>query len=42
MTENRLSGLALLFIHRDMTVSRENILKRFDSTGHRRIRRLSL
>lgn len=27
ITENRLSGLALLFIHRDMTVSRENVLK---------------
>ena len=42
MAENRLTGLALLFIHRDMTISRENILNRFDATGHRRIGQLHL
>ena len=35
MRENRLTGLALLMVHRDMDFSRENILKRFDSTGNR-------
>ena len=34
MGENRLTGLALLMVHRDMDVSRKNILKRFDSTGN--------
>ena len=38
MGENRLTGLALLMVHRDMDVSRENILKRFDSTGNRRLK----
>lgn len=37
MTEERLCGLALLYTHRDMDVSRENVLKRFDASGHRRI-----
>lgn len=38
MGENRLTGLALLMVHRDMDVSRENILTRFDSTGNRRLK----
>ena len=38
MGENRLTGLALLMVHRDMDVSRENILKRFDSTGNCRLK----
>ena len=42
MVENRLTGLALLFIHRDMTISQENILNRFDATGHCIIGRLHL
>ena len=42
MADNRLTGLALLFIDRDVTISRDNILKHFDSTGHRRIGRLNL
>ena len=42
MTENRLCGLAMLYAHRDIQVDRENVLKRFDSTGHRRIGRLTL
>ena len=33
MTKERLCGFALLFIHRDMDVSRENVLKRFSATG---------
>ena len=41
MADNRLTGLALLFIHRDVTISRDNILKCFDSMGHRRIGRLN-
>ena len=35
MTEERLCGLALLFIHRDVYISRENVLKRFSATGRR-------
>jgi hypothetical protein len=27
----------MLHVHRDMNVSRENILRRFDETGHRKI-----
>lgn len=42
MTENRLNGLAVMYVHRDMEVTWENVLKRFDSTGHRRIGHLSL
>ena len=38
MGENRLTGLALLMVHRDMDVSGENILKRFDSTGNCRLK----
>lgn len=38
MGNNRLTGLALLMVHRDMDVSRENILTRFDSTGNRRLK----
>lgn len=42
MKENRLCGLALLYIHRDMDVSRENIIKSYDSTGHWRIGQLKI
>ena len=42
MTENRLCGLALLYTHRDMNINKDNILHRFDSSGHRRIGQLSL
>ncbi len=35
-------GLALLYIHRDVAVSRENVLRRFDCTGHRRLGQLLL
>ena len=37
MGEERLCGLAMLHVHRDMNVSRENILRRIDETGHRKI-----
>jgi hypothetical protein len=37
MGEERLCGLAMLHIHRDMNVSRENILRRFDESGHMEI-----
>ena len=37
MGEERLCGLVMLHVHRDMNVSRENILRRFDETGHRKI-----
>ena len=40
--ESRLIGLALLFIHRDMTISLENILNCFDATGHHKIGRPGL
>jgi hypothetical protein len=32
-----LCGLAMLHVHRDMNVSRENLLRRFDETGHRKV-----
>ncbi|VDI78851.1 Hypothetical predicted protein [Mytilus galloprovincialis] len=41
MGEERLCGLAMLHTHRDKNVSREDILLRFDRTGHRRIRKLT-
>jgi hypothetical protein len=37
MGEERLCGLVMLHVHRDMNVSRENILRRFDETGHKKI-----
>ena len=37
MREERLCGLAFLFTHRDVEVSRDNVLRQFDSSGHRRI-----
>ena len=37
MGENRLNGLALMYTHRDWEISMENVLRRFDSAGHRRI-----
>ena len=36
MTDSRLTGLTL-FIHRDKELNQDNMLKRFDGTGHRRI-----
>ena len=38
MTEDRLTGLALLYIHQDKETDKANILKRFDSIGHHRIK----
>ncbi|XP_071176558.1 zinc finger MYM-type protein 1-like [Mytilus edulis] len=40
MGEERLCGLAMLHTHRDKDVSREDILLRFDRTGHRKIGKL--
>jgi hypothetical protein len=37
MGEKRLCGLAMLHILRDFNVSRENILRRFDEAGHKKI-----
>ena len=37
MGEERLCGLVIFHVHRDMNVSRENILRRFDETGYRKI-----
>ena len=42
MSENRLNGLALLYTHRDMELNYENVLRRFDASGHRRIGSLNL
>ena len=41
MVEDRLNGLALLHIHRDVNVDRVKILDKFD-TGNRRIGSLHL
>ncbi|VDI15621.1 Hypothetical predicted protein [Mytilus galloprovincialis] len=41
MGEERLCGLAMLHTHRDKDVSREDILLRFDRTGHRKIGKLT-
>ena len=41
MVEDRLNGLALLYIHRDVNVDRIKILDKFD-TGNRRIGALHL
>jgi len=32
-----LCGLAMLHVQKDMNVSRENIIRRFDETGNRKI-----
>jgi len=40
MGEDKLCSLAMLHIHRDLNVSRENTLRRFNETGHRTIGRL--
>jgi hypothetical protein len=39
MTGERLCGLAMLQSHRNMAVNRENILRRYDASGHRKIER---
>ncbi|XP_071153551.1 52 kDa repressor of the inhibitor of the protein kinase-like [Mytilus edulis] len=41
MGEERLCGLAMLHTHRDKDVSRDDILLRFDRTGHRWIGKLT-
>ena len=42
MGEERLCGLAMLHVHRDMNVSRETILRRFDKTGHTKLEHYNL
>ena len=42
MTESRLCGLALMYVHKDIEINQENVLRRFDSTGHRRIGHLTV
>jgi hypothetical protein len=37
MTEDRLAGLAILFIHRDIYLCRENIMRKFDEAKKRRM-----
>ena len=37
MGEERLCGLAMLHVYREMNVSTENLLRRSDETGHRTI-----
>jgi hypothetical protein len=37
MTEQRLTGLALLHIHRSHVIDIDQVLNRFDASGHRRI-----
>jgi hypothetical protein len=40
MTGERLRGLAMLHSHRNMTVNRENILRRYDASGNRKLGQL--
>jgi hypothetical protein len=42
MTGERLCGLAMLHSHRNITVNRENILRRYNASGHRKIGRFFL
>ena len=37
MTEDRLNGLALLYIHKNVNIDRERVLDAFDASGNRRI-----
>jgi hypothetical protein len=37
MTEDRLAGLTSLFIHRDIYLCRENIMRKFDEAKKRRL-----
>ena len=38
MAKDRLNGFALLYIHQDKFVHKMKVLRRFDSTGHRRMK----
>ena len=35
MTDDRLNGLTLLYIHQDKCIDKTKVLRRFDSTGYR-------
>ena len=37
MTGERLCGFAMLHFHRNMAVNRENVLRRYNASGHRKI-----
>ena len=37
MTEDRLTGLALLYVHRDITVNIENVINRYANSKNRRL-----
>ena len=37
MTGERLCGLAMLHSHRNMTVNQENISRRYDASGNRKL-----
>ncbi|KAK5868034.1 hypothetical protein PBY51_012481 [Eleginops maclovinus] len=37
MSNDRLTGLAMMHVHQKVEVDRENILRRWDASGHRRI-----
>jgi hypothetical protein len=39
MTGERLCGLAMLHSHRNMTVNQENISRRYDASGNRKLER---
>ena len=36
-SEERLNGLALAYIHRDINVNLDRVLQKWDGSGHRRI-----
>ena len=38
MTNNRLNGLALMHIHRDITPSIDDVLDRYGNSGNRRLK----
>ena len=38
MTEERLNGLALLYIHQDKQIDKGKVLQRFDCMGHHRLK----
>ena len=37
MSDDRLTGLALMHVHKGVKIDSEDILKKFDASGHRRI-----
>lgn len=37
MSDDRLSGLALMHVHNNIKINKESVLRRWDASGHRRI-----